>query len=547
MGNKCRISRIKQQKMKILKIKKTPLYFLSTLLLFGCKTIQKEKEQQKPNILFIMTDDHALAAISAYNGFLAKVAPTPNIDKLANEGMLFNNMLCTNSICGPSRAAILTGKYPHVNGFYKNEGGGDFDETQQTFPKILKNNGYETAVFGKWHLGTAPTGFDYYKVLFNKEGQGSYYDPVFEVTGNRIVEEKGKYSTNVIKEDAINWLKNRKDKSKPFMLMYQFKAPHRPWEPGPGYENYLSDITIPYPATFNDEYKGRKAAKDAWMRIDGHMNRKDVKISPPQGLTEEELIAWNSFGNNDGEFWTPNEKMTEQERKNWKYQRYIKDYLRVVKGVDDAIGAMLAALEKSGLADNTIIIYTSDQGFYLGEHGWFDKRFMYEESLHMPFIIKYPKKIKPGSVTNQLALNIDYAPTLLQLAGIPIPKDIQGKSFLPVLENKTKKSFRDAVYYHYYEFPYWHHVQPHYGIRTERYKLIHYYYDMDEWELFDLENDPNELNNIYDNSKNKELIIKLKVRLKELKKEYKMNVSLEEMRKMTDIRIERRYRVEPAN
>jgi arylsulfatase A-like enzyme len=208
---------------------------------------------------------------------------------------------------------------------------------------------------------------------------------------------------------------------------------------------------------------------------------------------------------------------------------------------------MLAALEKSGLADNTIIIYTSDQGFYLGEHGWFDKRFMYEESLHMPFIIKYPKKIKPGSVTNQLALNIDYAPTLLQLAGIPIPKDIQGKSFLPVLENKTKKSFRDAVYYHYYEFPYWHHVQPHYGIRTERYKLIHYYYDMDEWELFDLENDPNELNNIYDNSKNKELIIKLKVRLKELKKEYKMNVSLEEMRKMTDIRIERRYRVEPAN
>jgi arylsulfatase A-like enzyme len=547
MGNKCRISRIKQQKMKILKIKKTPLYFLSTLLLFGCKTIQKEKEQQKPNILFIMTDDHALAAISAYNGFLAKVAPTPNIDKLANEGMLFNNMLCTNSICGPSRAAILTGKYPHVNGFYKNEGGGDFDETQQTFPKILKNNGYETAVFGKWHLGTAPTGFDYYKVLFNKEGQGSYYDPVFEVTGNRIVEEKGKYSTNIIKEDAINWLKNRKDKSKPFMLMYQFKAPHRPWEPGPGYENYLSDITIPYPATFNDEYKGRKAAKDAWMRIDGHMNRKDVKISPPQGLTEEELIAWNSFGNNDGEFWTPNEKMTEQERKNWKYQRYIKDYLRVVKGVDDAIGAMLAALEKSGLADNTIIIYTSDQGFYLGEHGWFDKRFMYEESLHMPFIIKYPKKIKPGSVTNQLALNIDYAPTLLQLAGIPIPKDIQGKSFLPVLENKTKKSFRDAVYYHYYEFPYWHHVQPHYGIRTERYKLIHYYYDMDEWELFDLENDPNELNNIYDNSKNKELIIKLKVRLKELKKEYKMNVSLEEMRKMTDIRIERRYRVEPAN
>jgi len=525
-------------------------YIITTVILLsfiGCKTAKKGANFQKPNILFIMTDDHALAAISAYKGFLAEVAPTPNIDRIANDGMRFNNMFCTNSICGPSRASILTGKYAHVNGFFKNEGGGDFNGAQQTFPKLLQKAGYETAVIGKWHLGTAPTGFDYYKVLFNKEGQGSYFDPVFEMANDSIVEEKGKFSTSVIKEDAINWLKNRKDDTKPFMLMYQFKAPHRPWDPGPGYEAYLSEVTLPYPATFNDHYKGRKAAKDSWMRIDGHMNRKDVKIKPPSGLTEEELIAWNKYGNNDGEFWTPDPKMTDQERKNWKYQRYVKDYLRVVKGVDDAIGEMLDHLEKSGLSENTIIVYTSDQGFYLGEHGWFDKRFMYEESMHMPLLIKYPKKIKAGSVNNDLVLNVDYAPTLLSLAGIEIPNDMQGKSFVPVLENKTKAPFRDAVYYHYYEYPYWHNVQPHYGIRTDRYKLIHYYYDVDEWELFDLENDPNEMTNIYNTKENSELVTNLKNRLAALKKETKMDMSDDELKKMTDIRIKRRYRVEPAN
>lgn len=528
-------------------MKKYSIILVLMMSFFSCKTEKKVEVSQKPNILFIMTDDHALAAISAYKGFLSEVAPTPNIDRIANEGMRFNNMFCTNSICGPSRASILTGKYAHVNGFFKNEGGGDFDGSQQTFPKILQKNGYETAVIGKWHLGTAPTGFDYYKVLFNKEGQGSYYDPVFEVSGDSLVTEKGKYSTTVIKDDAINWLKNRKDTDKPFMLMYQFKAPHRPWDPGPGYEDYLKDVTIPHPATFNDDYKGRKAAKAAWMKIDGHMNRKDVKIKAPKGLTEEELIAWNKFGNNDGEFWTPDSEMTKQERKNWKYQRYIKDYLRVVKGVDDAIGEMLNHLDESGLAENTIVVYTSDQGFYLGEHGWFDKRFMYEESMHMPLLVRYPNQIKAGSVNNDLILNIDYAPTLLELAGIKSPEDVQGKSFVSILANSNEKPFRDAVYYHYFEYPYWHHVQPHYGVRTDRYKLIHYYYDMEEWELFDLEKDPNEVKNIYGNSENKQLIADLKIRLEEVKKEYKMDLSDDELRKMTDIRIERRYRVEPAN
>lgn len=520
---------------------------VSLLTIISCQKKQKQEEEKKPNIIFIMTDDHSLAAISAYQGFLSEVAPTPNIDRIANEGVLFNNMFCNNSICGPSRASILTGKYSHINGFYKNEGGGDFDGSQQTFPKLLQKAGYETAVIGKWHLGTSPTGFDHYKVLFNKEGQGSYYDPVFEVTGGETITEEGKYSTSVIKEDALAWLEKGRTKDKPFMLMYQFKAPHRPWEPGPGYEDYLADVTIPHPTTYNDDYKGRDAAKEAWMRIDGHMNRKDVKIKAPEGLTQEALSAWNSFGNNDSEFWTPDENMIEAERKDWKYQRYLKDYLRCVKAVDDAIGDMLNYLDDSGLAENTIVVYTSDQGFYIGEHGWFDKRFMYEESMHMPLLVRYPAKIKAGVVNNDLLMNVDFAPTLLDIASVDIPVDIQGKSFLPLLTDTEEGPFRDAVYYHYYEYPYWHHVQPHYGIRTDRYKLIHYYYDVDTWELFDLEKDPNEIHNLYENKDQENLIAELKQRLELLKKEVKMDRSLEELRAMTDARIKRLYKVEDAN
>lgn len=517
------------------------LLLVITSSLIGCKSTTKpEKEAKKPNILFIMTDDHSLSAISAYGGFLKDVAPTPNIDRIGNEGVILNNMLCTNSICGPSRASILTGKYSHINGFYKNEGGGDFDSSQQTFPKLLQKAGYETAVIGKWHLGTSPTGFDYFKVLFNHGGQGSYFDPVFETTGGKMVEEKGGYSTSVIKRDAIAWLEQRKDNEKPFMLMYQFKAPHRPWEPGPGYENYLEDVTIPHPETYNDDYEGRKAAKDAWMKIDGHMNRKDVKIAPPEGLEGKELQEWNNLGNN-GEFWTPDENMSDEERKDWKYQRYMKDYLRCVKGVDDAIGEMLDYLDRTGLAENTIVIYTSDQGFYIGEHGWFDKRFMYEESFHMPCLIRYPGVIEPKSVNNDLLLNVDYSATLLDLAGADIPADIQGDSFLPIITGEDTTPLRDEAYYHYYEFPYWHHVQPHYGIRTEQYKLIHYYYNMDEWELFDLKADPNELTNLYGEDGYEELTEDLKVRLKALQVEYKMDKSYDQLREMTDTRIKRVY------
>lgn len=519
----------------------------TSLLVLSCQKNDNKIEQ--PNILFIMTDDHALSAISAYDGYLSKVAPTPNIDRIANEGVLFNNFFCTNSISGPSRACILTGKYGHINGFYKNEDGGDFDGSQQTFPKLLQSAGYETAVIGKWHLGSSPTGFDYYKVLYNKEGQGSYYDPVFEVSGGNLIKEKGKYSTTVIKEDAINWLKNRTNKTKPFMLMYQFKAPHRPCDPDSAYMYYLKDVELPYPETYNDNYEGRLMAADAWNKLDGNTTRKDMKIAPPKDLSEEELIKWNDYGNNKGEFWTPDENMTDSERKNWKFQTYVKDYLRCVKAVDDAIGEMLDYLDKSGLAENTIVIYTSDQGFYLGEHGgWFDKRFMYEESFHMPCIMRYPLKIKGNKKIDEMLLNIDFAPTLLEYAGVEIPKDIQGKSFVSLLSDNDKKYIkRDAIYYHYYEYPFWHHVQPHYGIRTERYKLIHYYYNVDIWELYDLKNDPLEILNIYELMESSKLVFDLKKKLKELQKEFQMTKSLDNLRDMTDVKIQRSYVKEPAN
>jgi arylsulfatase A-like enzyme len=353
--------------------------------------IHSQKED-KPNIIFIMSDDHAVSAVSAYKDWLAKSAPTPNIDRIANEGMLMNRTFNTNSICGPSRAAILTGKYAHINGFYKNEGGGDFNGKQQTFPKILQQNGYETAVIGKWHLGTTPTGFDYSKVMINHGGQGTYHNTVFLENGKDTIKETTRHATEQVAYDAINWLEKRREKNKPFMLMYQFKAPHRPWTPNSKFDSLFID-DLPYPKTFNDDYKGRLAASENMLEIENHMNRKDLKLAPPKGLNKKELGKWNRFGNN-GEFWTPNDTLQGLDLKKWKYQRYIKDYLRCVAGVDESVGKMLDYLKENNLDENTIVIYTSDQGFYLGEHGWFDKRWMYEPSFRMPFMIKYPKKIK---------------------------------------------------------------------------------------------------------------------------------------------------------
>lgn len=510
-----------------------------TLLFIGfCVVLLTYAQPKKPNIVFIMSDDHAVSAVSAYQDWLAELAPTPNIDRIAKEGMLMHATYNTNSICGPSRAAILTGKYSHINGFFKNEKGGDFDASQQTFPKLLQKAGYQTAVIGKWHLGTAPTGFDYSKVMVNHGGQGTYFNTVFVENGKDTIVETERHSTAQVAHDALKWLTNKRDKSKPFMLMYQFKAPHRPWTPNPKF-NDLYNEDFPHHETFNDDYKGRLAASQNMLEIENHMNRKDLKVPPPTNLKPWQVGEYYRYGNN-GEFWTPNDTLQGAALKNWKYQRYIKDYLRCVAGVDEAVGQMLDFLKENNLDKNTIVIYTSDQGFYLGEHGWFDKRWMYEPSFRMPFMIKYPNKIKAGTHNKELLLNIDFAPTLLDLAGVSIPHDIQGESFKPQLFGDNYQG-RDAVYYHYYEYPFWHKVQPHYGVSTGKYKLIHYYYDMDEWELFDLEHDKNEIDNLYGKCGYEEITTALKQKIKALQVQYKDDMSLEEMRAMTDMVVERVY------
>lgn len=506
----------------------------------GCKSYYTSNtpEETAPNIVFIMSDDHAVSAVSAYKDWLSEVAPTPNIDRIAKEGMLLNATYNTNSICGPSRAAILTGKYSHVNGFFKNEKGGDFNSTQQTFPKLFQKHGYETAVIGKWHLGTVPTGFNYSKVMINHGGQGTYFDTVFLENGKDTITETTRHSSAQVAHDALNWLKNKRDISKPFMLMYQFKAPHRPWTPNPKF-NKLFQEDLPVPETFNDDYKGRLAAADNMMEIENHLNRNDLKMIPPDGLSPRELRRFKQYGNN-GQFWTPHDSLQGKALKYWKYQTYIKDYLRCVAGVDDAVGEMLDFLKAEGLDKNTIVIYTSDQGFYLGEHGWFDKRWMYEPSFRMPFLIKYPKHIKAGTQNNNLTLNIDFAPTLLDFAGIPVPDDMQGESFKKSLVNKPYQQ-RKAIYYHYYEYPKWHKVQPHYGVSNGNFKLIHYYYNMDQWELFDLKNDPNEMQNLYNQDSYAAITSNLKKEIKRLQVKYQDTMSLDAMRAMTDINIKRVY------
>ena len=529
-------------------MKKFKILFWLIIVIHYLGQAQKSSDltsSSRPNIVFIMSDDHAVSAISAYNDWLSELAPTPNLDRIAENGMLMTRTFNTNSICGPSRASILTGKYSHVNGFFKNEKGGDFDGSQITFPKLFQQAGYQTAVIGKWHLGTNPTGFDYSKVMINWGGQGTYFNPVFLENGRDTIVERKRHSTAQVAHDALKWLDKERDKEKPFMLMYQFKAPHRPWEPAKEFQTLFTDEDFPHPSNFNDNYQGRIAAQQQWMEIENHMNRRDLKIPPPAGLNKRELNDYFSYGN-QGQFWTPSDTLEGAALKNWKYQTYIKDYLRCVAGVDKAVGQMLDYLKDSGLAENTIVIYTSDQGFYLGEHGWFDKRWMYEESFRMPFMISYPKRIESGTVNSNLLLNIDFAPTLLELAGISVPDDMQGTSFVSQLD-MDPNDVRDAVYYHYYEYPKWHKVQPHYGIRTNRFKLIHFYYSMDEWELYDLDKDPNEMNNLYANPKYKKLIKQLKKKLKALQVEYKDDMSLDEMRKMTDIVIERVYNEENLN
>ncbi|OHB49506.1 MAG: sulfatase [Planctomycetes bacterium GWF2_41_51] len=500
----------------------------------GCRQPQFRSFSGKnpPNIIFIMADDHAAQAMSCYG---SRINTTPNIDRIANEGMKFQNCFCTNSICAPSRAVILTGKYSHINGKIDNIS--TFDGGQQTYPKLLQKAGYETAMIGKWHLGSKPTGFDHWEIL---PGQGSYYNPVFfQMDGSRK-SYKG-YSTDLIADFSIDWLEHRSDKTKPFLLISQHKAPHRCWSPPPRYFGKYKEGTIPEPATlFADHSSRSEASSQSEMSIKKHFSwshdmkfkgenlfpehfTDDLQHTEYDRMTPKEKKQWDDwYEPRNQEFIAQMKagKLSEVDIVRWKYQRYMHDYLGSIAALDENIGRMLNYLDEKGLSENTIVVYTSDQGFYLGDHGWYDKRFMYEESLRMPLLVRWPKKIKARTVSQDIVLNLDFASTFLNAANTAIPNDIQGESIMPILQGHHPSDWRNAMYYHFYEFPAIHQVKRHYGIRTDRYKLIHFYYDIDAWELYDLNTDPEELKNLYDDPKYFVIVKKLKKELELLRKQY---------------------------
>ena len=506
------------------------------LLLYFCFLLglQVVQAQQRPNILFIFSDDHDADAISAYNKTLIA---TPGIDRLAKEGMKFNKHFVSNAICAPARATILTGKFSHMNGHKDNRTA--FDTSQYLFPRQLQQAGYQTAIIGKWHLQTLPAGFNYWEVL---PGQGQYYRPRFINMKNDTIAYPNGYATTLTTEKAKYWLENR-DRSKPFMLMVNHKAPHRNWWPEYKHALHYSTIRIPEPPTLYADTAGKgKAFRDQEMRILDDMSLcTDLKIDPAfleniPGLkpSEEEAKNYHSMMSA-----IPEElrkkfialyaergetlrrlKPTGKELLKWKYQWYMQDYLACIASVDESVGDMLNYLDSTGLADNTLVIYSSDQGFYLGENGWFDKRFMYDVSMQSPLLMKWKGRIKPGSVNNDLTQNIDIAPTILDVAGEHIPAEIQGISLKQFMMGKTPPTKRTSLYYHYYEFPVDHHVYPHLGIRTNKYKLI-YFYTIDEWELYDLEKDPAENNNMYSDPAYSVLVGKLKKQLIERRAFYK--------------------------
>ncbi|MDD4631704.1 MAG: sulfatase [Proteiniphilum sp.] len=510
-------------------LKYTGVSLLAATALSSCT----KEENRKPNIIFIMTDDHATNAISCYGSNLIQ---TPNIDRLAKEGIRFENSYAVNALSGPSRACILTGKFSHINGFKDNHS--LFNGNQQTFPKILRENGYQTAMIGKWHLITEPQGFDYWCILSGQHEQGDYYTPDFIENGNHITESG--YVTDIITDKVINFLNNR-EKDKPFCIMYHQKAPHRNWMPAPRHLGVFNDTMFPEPDNLFDDYSNRgRAAKEQDMSIEHTLsNDWDLKL-----LTHQELLndttnrlysvyrrmpqevqqKWDSaYAGRIAEY--KSGKLKGEELVRWKYQQYMRDYLATVISVDENIGRLLEYLEEKGELDNTMIVYTSDQGFFLGEHGWFDKRFMYEESQRMPLVIRYPAAIQAGSISQSLCMNVDFAPTFLDLAGIRVPQDMQGISLKSILTSsgKTPPDWRKAVYYHYYEYPGEHSVKRHYGIRTADFKLIHFYNDIDEWEMYDLKKDPKEMKNVFDNPEYSENRSKLMQLLRNTRAEYKDN------------------------
>ena len=515
--------------------------FLSALcILLVCH--KQSIADQKPNIVFIFSDDHAPHAIGAYNGWLKSVNPTPRIDELAKQGMLFEKSFCTNSICGPSRAVIMTGKHSHKNGFMNN--GNTFNWNQQTFPKILRKAGYTTALYGKSHLKGNPKGFDDWKVL---PGQGDYYNPDL-ITPKGRVRIDG-HCTDVVTDLAVEWLKTGRDKTKPFMLMVQHKAPHRNWMPALRHLPLYDDIKIPEPTTLFDKWEDNAPpARHQELEIDRHMDinydlfldlTADYEGTPSQKrqdrsawrnmkkMTKDQLSSWRAFyGPRDKAFHEA--KLSGKELVRWKFQRYAKNYLRCVRGVDDSVGKIQDTLKDLQLDDNTVVIYSSDQGFYIGDHGWYDKRWMYEESLMMPLIVKWPGVTKPDSRSDQMVQNLDYAQTFLEMAGAEIPANMQGRSLVPILKNGKADNWRKSIYYHYYEYPSVHMVPRHYGIRTERYKLMHFYQFGNEWEMYDLKEDPDELTNIYGRADKKSLQIDLEQQLKAIRKFYDDNSDVSE-------------------
>ncbi|MFO0944437.1 MAG: sulfatase [Planctomycetota bacterium] len=481
----------------------------SMLPAVGVADAEEPTARTRPNILFIMSDDHAAQAIGCYG---SKINRTPNLDRLAAEGMRFKNCFVTNSICGPSRAVILTGKYSHLNGFFDNTS--TFDGSQQTFPKLLQQAGYKTAMIGKWHLVSDPTGFDHWEILI---GQGPYFNPPMKTPAG-IVKHAG-YTTDIITELALDYLKNR-DQDKPFLLMWQHKAPHREWQSHPRHRHLFANETIPEPSNLFDDYSNRgKAAKLQEMTIARHMSPLDLKLVPPADADDEQKKEWHdTFDAENAEFLKNMPQGDDWTR--WNYQRYMKEYLRAVAAVDDGVGRVLDYLKESGLDKNTIVVYTSDQGFFLGEHGWYDKRWMYEESLRSPLLVRWPGVVKPGSTADAMVLNLDFPETFLEAAGVPVPGDMQGRSLVPVLRGETPADWRKSMYYRYYEFPAVHSVRQHFGVRNERYKLI-YFPDFDEWEFYDLEKDPQEMKSAYAEPEYAATIDEMKQELARLKQEYR--------------------------
>jgi arylsulfatase A-like enzyme len=462
----------------------------------------------RPNIIFIMSDDHAAHAIGAYG---SRVNQTPHLDRLARDGALLTRVFATNSICTPSRAAILTGQYSHLNGVTMFN---RFDSSRTTVATLLQASGYYTGMIGKWHLGSDPAGFDRWEIL---PGQGAYVDPVlYTASGEKTY--TGRYVTDVITDLGLDFIEKR-PRDKPFFLMLHHKAPHRPWQPDAKQAALFKDRWIPEPETLWDSYDTRTdALHENQQRVAADLTRRDLKLTPPPDLAGADLTAW--LGAKPAEVTATVEgksvTLSGEALTRWKYQRYMRDYLATVQSVDDSVGRVLELLDRRGLAKNTIVVYTSDQGFFLGDHGLFDKRFMYEESLRMPFLVRWPAAIKPRSRIDAMALNIDFAPTFLDAAGVRVPADMQGRSLVPVLRGKTPADWRPSMYYRYYHDPGDHNTRAHYGVRTRTHKLIHFW-KKDQWELFDLVNDPSELHNLYGQPGQEALTASLKAELARVK------------------------------